>query len=83
MPLLGVSQRNKIIFRKYQQGVDFLGYVQFPYHRVLRTKTKNRIIQKVKMGAGEQSLQSYLGVLSHANSYKLSQEILNLFWFSK
>ncbi|TSC90825.1 MAG: RNA-directed DNA polymerase (Reverse transcriptase) [Parcubacteria group bacterium Gr01-1014_2] len=74
---------NKIIVRKYRQGIDFLGYVQFPHHRVLRTKTKRRIIQKIKQGITEQSLQSYLGVLSHANSYKLSQEIKNLFWFNK
>lgn len=74
---------NKIIFRKYRQGIDFLGYVQFPHHRVLRIRTRKRIIKKVKRGVVEQSLQSYLGVLSHADSHKLSEEIKNLFWFNK
>ena len=83
----------KIVFRKYSQGIDFLGYVVLPYHQKLRTKTKKRIFKKLKMRidqykAGEvdqkslnQSLQSYLGVLSYANAYKLKQEILNQFWF--
>ena len=74
---------NKIIFRKYHQGIDFLGYKQFPHHRVLRTKTKKRITKRIGEGVSEQSLNSYLGVLSHANSYKLSQDIKNLFWFNK
>lgn len=29
----------------------------------------------------EQSLQSYLGVLSHANCYRLSQDFQNQCWF--
>ena len=28
----------------------------------------------------EQSLQSYLGVLSHANTYRIREELLNRFW---
>lgn len=74
---------NKIILRKYRQGVDFLGYIQFPHHRILRLKTKKRMLNKIQNGVSEQSLNSYLGVLSHADSHKLSQEIKNLFWFNK
>lgn len=73
----------KITVRKYHQGTDFLGYVQFPYHRILRKKTEKRIVNKIYKGVSEQSLNSYLGVLSHANSYKLSQKIKNIFWFNK
>lgn len=73
----------KISIRKYHQGIDFLGYVQFPHHRLLRGKTKKRIINKIRRGISEQSLQSYLGVLSHANEYKFSEEIKNLFWFNQ
>jgi len=29
----------------------------------------------------EQSFQSYMGVLSHADTYKLGQELKNQFWF--
>lgn len=83
----------KITIRKFHQGVDFLGYILLPHHRLLRTKTKQRIFRKLKKRIKEykngainkqtleQSLQSYLGVLSHANTYKLEQELKNQFWF--
>ncbi len=29
----------KVEFRPLHQGIDFLGYVTLPYHRVVRTKT--------------------------------------------
>jgi hypothetical protein len=82
----------KIILRPIHQGIDFLGYVIFPTHLVLRTKTKHRIFAKLQqktnecsMGAithtsFEQSLQSYLGVLSHANTYRLRNELLMKCW---
>ncbi|KKT28163.1 MAG: Retron-type reverse transcriptase [Candidatus Yanofskybacteria bacterium GW2011_GWA2_44_10] len=80
---------NKVTIRKFRQGIDFLGYVILPHHQQIRTKTKKRIFKKVfrrvleqKQGlisneTLEQSLQSYLGVLGHADSYKLSQELKN------
>lgn len=83
----------KVIIRKSKQGVDFLGYVTVPYFRTLRTKTKKRVFKKLKERVQEyklgkrdkeslnQCLQSYLGVLSHANTYDLSQKLLNQFWF--
>jgi len=72
---------NKITLRPICQGVDFLGYVIFSKYRLLRTKTKHRILRKIWEGVGEQSLQSYLGVLSHANTYQLREEVLNRFYF--
>jgi|TARA_Y100000310_G_C20657160_1_gene802560 retron-type reverse transcriptase len=83
----------KIRIRKYEQGVDFLGYVLLPHHRMLRTRTKRRMFRKLhdrvvsyKSGASvedsaDQSLQSYLGVLSHADAYELQSELLNSYWF--
>ena len=83
----------KIVIRKLHRGIDFLGYLIFPKHRLIRTKTRRRIFTKMKhrikeYGFGkisqstlEQSLQSYLGVLSHANTYNLSQRLKNQFWF--
>lgn len=80
--------KHKIILRKYCQGIDFLGYVVFPYHRILRVKTKRRIFKKVehkivKFKSGEisekslyQSTQSYFGVLKHCNSYKVKEIII-------
>lgn len=83
----------KVTIRKYMQGIDFLGYVLLPHHRVLRTKARRRMVRKLteriencKAGqlppeSVEQSLQSYLGVLSHANCYRLSQDLQNQCWF--
>lgn len=82
---------NKIILRKYRQGIDFLGYVVLPHHRMLRTKTKRRVIRKVIKRKDEfddglvseesfrQSLHSYLGMISHCNGYDLENEVI---WLS-
>ncbi|MFH1308655.1 MAG: reverse transcriptase domain-containing protein [Patescibacteria group bacterium] len=78
---------DKITIRKYNQGIDFLGYVVLPYYIVLRTKTKKRIFKKIKLRIKQfknnqiveqclnQSIQSYFGVLKHCNSYKLRREL--------
>ncbi|VVB53162.1 Reverse transcriptase (RNA-dependent DNA polymerase) [uncultured archaeon] len=83
----------KVSIRKFSQGIDFLGYVTMPHHSVLRTKTKRRIFRKLKKRVDgyltgavsketlEQSIQSYLGTLSHANTYRVSNELKNQFWF--
>jgi len=83
----------KVSIRKYQQGADFLGYVVLPHHRLVRTKTRKRIFNKLKIKVMEfrtglisektlfQSLNSYLGVFSHANCHDLEQELKNKFWF--
>ena len=81
---------NKIIIRKFHQGIDFLGYVILPRHRVLRTKTKRRMFRKLKekhmqLQSGiisqekfEQSRQSYLGILKHCQGYGIRREIGNI-----
>ena len=75
---------NKIFIKTLSSGIDFLGWVHFPYHRVLRASTKRRMLKKLKGKVGSenfnQSLQSYLGYLKHGNSYKLSQQIKNEFF---
>ncbi|MFH1978821.1 MAG: RNA-dependent DNA polymerase, partial [Patescibacteria group bacterium] len=83
----------KISIRKMDWGIDFLGYVTLPRYRLLRVKTKQRIFKKLKEQTKQfkqnavseqtlnQSLQSYLGVLTHANTYRLSEDLKNQFWF--
>jgi len=80
---------DKIIVRKYHQGIDFLGYVVLPRYRVLRTKTKMRMLRKIENKQNDlnnnlispesfnQSLQSYFGVLKHCRGYKIRKEINN------
>jgi len=87
----------KITISKFRQGVDFLGYILLPHYRLVRTKTKQRIFKKLKKRIKEyksgviseqtieQSLQSYLGVLSHCNSFRLQEKLRNQFhfWFTE
>lgn len=63
----------KVCFRKYSQGIDFLGYVILPFGVVLRTKTKNRMLKRVN----ESNVSSYLGLCSHARAYTLEQTMKN------
>lgn len=83
----------KVTICTLHQGVDFLGYVARPHHRLLRTKTKRRVFKGLQRRAREyragiverttveQSFQSYLGALSHANTYKTQEKLKNLLWF--
>ncbi len=80
----------KIIFRKYRQGIDFLGYVSFPSHTILRVKTKKRMFKKVtqkiilyKNGQVtkkhlRQTVQSYLGMLTHCKAHEIRNALVRL-----
>ncbi len=71
---------NKVFIKTIASGVDFLGWVQFPKHRVLRTSTKKRMIKNLKQTKKEEVKASYKGMLSHGNTYKLKKQnnLLNL-----
>ncbi len=62
---------DKVSIRTVTSGVDFLGWVHFPDHRVLRTTTKRRIIRKLMNNFNPNSTPSYQGILSHGNTHKL------------
>ncbi|KKU58160.1 MAG: RNA-directed DNA polymerase (Reverse transcriptase), partial [Parcubacteria group bacterium GW2011_GWA2_47_12] len=63
---------SKVTIRKLRHGTDFLGYVSLPHYRVLRTRTKRRMLRRVD----ENNIASYLGMLSHCCSYNLTKKIL-------
>ncbi len=70
---------DKVYIKTLASGVDFLGWVNFPNHRVLRTSTKRRMFKKIReVGGKEEVFQSYLGMLGWEDGYKLEQKILNL-----
>lgn len=83
---------NKVSIRKYHAGIDFLGYTARPHYRSVRTKAKRRMLRKLARRIREykagtiseqtlnQSLQSYLGVLSHANAHRIAERIRNEVW---
>lgn len=66
---------NKVSMMTLSSGVDFLGWVHFPHHRVLRTSTKRRMMKHLSEEQNMESLASYLGLLSHGNGYKLSESL--------
>ena len=78
---------DKVFLRKWSQGIDFLGYVIFPHHVILRTKTKKRMMRKIKHNYRllkerlinetdfNQSLQSYLGLLKHCRGKTIQKKI--------
>ena len=66
---------NKIFIKTLNSGVDFLGWVSFSHHRVLRTATKRRMLRRIKENPNTETLNSYLGLLKHGNAKKLESEI--------
>lgn len=75
-----VLHPDKVLLKTVSSGVDFLGWVHFPDHRVLRTKTKQRMFRKLKGSPTEASLQSYLGVLGHGNAGRVRDQLLGEYW---
>jgi len=63
---------DKLYLKTMASGVDFLGWVHLPKHRVLRTATPKRMFKKLNRKHNEQSIASYLGLLKHGNTYKLA-----------
>lgn len=68
---------NKIFIKTWNSGIDFLGWVNFPDHRILRTTTKKRMFRNLEVNNKPQVAYSYLGLLSHGNTGKLKQEIIH------
>ena len=83
----------KVTLTTHHRGIDFLGYVILPEHIKMRSKTRRRIPRKlrerVQLYKGNEisetslksSLQSYMGVISHADAYEFGEETKNKFWF--
>jgi len=69
---------DKVYIKTIFSGFDFLGWVHFPNHRVLRTSTKRRMFKNLKANNyKKESVFSYLGMLNGGNAYKLSIDIEN------
>lgn len=62
---------NKVYIKTYASGVDFLGWVHFPYHRQIRTTTKRKVIRKLKGYPKPETVSSYRGLLGHGDTYKV------------
>lgn len=71
-----ILSRNKMLLESY---------INPPYYRLPRTNTKKRVFKKLKQKIDSpdfsRSASSYLGYLSHANSYAVMQDLKNKIWF--
>lgn len=62
---------DKLFIKTVASGVDFLGWVHFPDHRVLRTTTKKRMVRRLEAEPNDAVIASYKGLLGHGNGKKL------------
>jgi retron-type reverse transcriptase len=68
---------DKVSIKTFASGVDFLGWVHFPNHRVLRTSSKRRMLRRLQEKKDDENTkQSYLGMLNHGNTKKLQAKVL-------
>ncbi len=80
---------DKISFRKLDWGIDFLGYIILPEGVLMRTKTRKRMVKKIRSKMADyrngrisfnkaaQTINSYFGTLKHCSSFKLRQKIFD------
>lgn len=73
---------HKVTVRKLSWGIDFLGYVVLPHYMLPRTRTKRRLLKRIRSAGRDKSanqmIQSYLGYLSHAQAYRLQTLIKHI-----
>ncbi len=67
---------DKLFIKTLASGVDFLGWVHFPDHRVLRTATKRRMLARLHAKSATETIASYRGLLGHGNAYKIMRSAL-------
>ncbi|MEK7120486.1 MAG: RNA-directed DNA polymerase, partial [Patescibacteria group bacterium] len=66
---------DKVYVKTLASGMDFLGWVSFPYHRILRTNTKRRMLKTLQKNVAETTRWSYIGLIRYGNTYNLSKLI--------
>lgn len=66
---------DKVFIKTFSSGIDFLGWIHFPHHRIPRTSTRRRMFRNLNKNPKKESLDSYVGLLSHGDTYKLVRKI--------
>ena len=69
---------DKIFVKRLNSGIDFLGWVNFFNYRILRTKTKNRMMKGIKENLKPETINSYFGLLKHGKTAEIKKRILKL-----
>lgn len=70
---------SKVFLRTFASGIDFLGWVSFSHHRVLRTTTKRGMFKRIQEHPTPETVQSYLGLLHHGNTFSLQEKVMKKF----
>ena len=65
----------KVSIQTFASGTDFLGWVNFVDHKVLRTSTKRRLLKALSQSENINVLQSYSSLLKHGNQFRLKSKI--------
>lgn len=71
-----IVKSNYQIFPVAARGIDFVGYVHFHTHILLRKTIKKAFARKIAKGAGWQTVAAYKGWANHCNSTKLLTKLL-------
>ena len=67
---------DKVFIKTLASGVDFLGWVHFGDHRVVRPMTERRMWTRIAETEGKvETVQSYLGLLTHGNANKIRNAV--------
>lgn len=64
---------DKVFIKTLSSGVDFLGWVHFPNHRILRTTTKRRMLKNLSQNSSKETIASYRGLLRWGNTQKIKR----------
>ncbi|MBU3942395.1 reverse transcriptase/maturase family protein [Patescibacteria group bacterium] len=74
---------DKTSIKTIYSGQDFLGWINFQDHRILRITTKRRMLKRIKSNPNLETINSYLGLLSHGNTGKIKEKIFKDILFKK
>ena len=68
---------NHQVFPVESRGIDFVGYIHFHTHTLLRKPIKKRFAKSVAKNKKDTTIASYWGWAKHANTKHLLQKLLN------
>lgn len=69
-------KKNYQIFPVSARGIDFVGYVHFHTHTLLRKSIKKRFARMLKRNPRRESIASYTGWTKHCNSKNLIKKLI-------
>lgn len=67
---------NYQIFPVESRGIDFVGYVFYHTHTMLRKKIKQNFARKLRNDSNSKSIPSYIGWAKHCNSKNLMKKLI-------